>query len=57
MPELPVTPLGRGLALVRVTDSPAVMMKEDEGEGAGGIEAGDTEKLDIFINPSHHLSP
>ena len=41
--RLPVTPLGRGVALVRVTDLPTVMMKEGEGErrmeaGTTGIE-------------------
>ena len=30
--RLPVTPLGRGVALVRVTDPPTAMMMEDDGE-------------------------
>ena len=54
MTELPVTPLGRGVALVRVTDPPTAMAMEDEGEGR--MEAADTKKLEILINPSHHLS-
>ena len=29
--RLPVTPLGRGVALVRVTDPPTAMVMEDEG--------------------------
>ena len=30
---LPVTPLGRGVALVRVIDPPTTMVMEDGGEG------------------------
>ena len=38
---LPVNPLGRGVALVRVTHLPTVMMKEDEGEGRMEADSAD----------------
>ena len=38
---LPVTPLGRGVALVRVTDPPTAMMMEDEGEGRMEADSAD----------------
>ena len=49
--RLPVTPLGRGVALVRVTDPPTVMMKEGEGEGR--MEAGDTGIERFYIPNSY----
>ena len=37
--RLPVTALGRGVALVRVTDPPIAMVMEDEGEGRMGADS------------------
>ena len=42
---LPVTPLGRGVALVRVTDPPTAMTKEDEEQGR--MAEGSSEIFDI----------
>ena len=44
--RLPVTPLGRRVAVVRVTDPPTVMVMKDEGEKRMEVDSTDI----LFMN-------
>ena len=44
--RLPVTPLGRRVAVVRVTDPPTVMVMKDEGERRMEVDSTDI----LFMN-------